>query len=306
MKEVKLSGEFNYVFSRYLDPVAYVKPGEEVMIYTEDTFNGLVKSETDLPENVLADAGDLNPQTGPIYVEGAEPGDTLAVHILDIEPLNDWAVSCIQKPLGGLTPNKYTRMLNDPLPEKTWIYKRDENGNFTHDKYLSFPYEPFLGTIATAPKLEAISSLTPYDQGGNMDTPDTCPGNIVYLPVAVKGAYFFTGDVHAKQGHGELGGVAIEIAAKVKVKFEIIKGKTIKWPRIESPTEFMVVGSAKPMEDAARIAYAELIEWMMEYGWDRLDAYQALTQDGKLYCANMVDTSYSMVAKVSKKLAKRE
>ena len=124
MKEVKLSGEFNYVFSRYLDPVAYVKPGEEVMIYTEDTFNGLVKSETDLPENVLADAGDLNPQTGPIYVEGAEPGDTLAVHILDIEPLNDWAVSCIQKPLGGLTPNKYTRMLNDPLPEKTWIYKR--------------------------------------------------------------------------------------------------------------------------------------------------------------------------------------
>lgn len=305
MKEIRQIGEHSFAFSRYLEPIAYIEPGEEILIYTEDTFKGLVKSEEDLPENVLANAGDLNPQTGPIYVNGAEPGDTLAVHIIDIEPRYDWAVSCIQKPLGGLTPNKFTRMLNDPLPEKTWIYKRDENGNFTHDKYLSFHYEPFLGTIATAPSLEVISSLTPYDQGGNMDTQDTCPGNIVYLPVSVKGGYFFTGDVHAKQGQGELGGVAIEIAAKVRLYFELIKNKTIKWPRIESPTEFMVVGSAKPMEDAARIAYAELIEWMMEYGWDRLDAYQALTQDGKLYCANMVDTVYSMVAKVSKNLAKR-
>lgn len=136
-----------------------------------------------------------------------------------------------------------------------------------------------------------------------MDTPDTCPGNIVYLPVSVEGAYFFTGDCHAKQGQGELCGVALELAARVTLRFELIKHKAIKWPRIESPEEIMVVGSAKPMEDASRIAYAELLDWMVELGWDKLDAYQALTQDGKLYCANMVDTNYSMVAKVSKKLA---
>ena len=306
MRIIEQVGEHSFAFNRYLEPIAHVKPGEEIMLYTEDCFKGLVKSEQDLPCEVLENAGYLNPQTGPIYIDGAEPGDTLAVHILAIEPNRDWAVSCIQKPLGGLTPNKFTRMLNEPIGEKTWIYQQDEKGNFTHDQYLSFPWEPFLGTIATASALEVISALTPYEQGGNMDTPDTCPGNIIYLPVEVDGAYFFTGDVHAKQGQGELCGVALEIAAKVTLRFELIKGKKIKWPRIESPEELMVVGSAKPMEDAARIAYAELIDWMVEYGWDKLDAYQALTQAGKLYCANMVDTVYSMVAKVNKKLARRE
>ncbi len=306
MRVIEQTGEHSFAFNRYLEPIARVQPGEEIVLHTEDCFKGLVKSETDLPSEVLSGAGYLNPQTGPLYIEGAEPGDTLAVQILAIEPDRDWAVSCIQKPLGGLTPNKFTRMLNEPLGEKTWIYRQDENGNFTHDRYLSFPWEPFLGTIATASALEVISALTPYEQGGNMDSPDVCPGNIVYLPVEVEGAYFFTGDVHAKQGQGELCGVALEIAAKVTLKFELIKHKKIRWPRIESPTELMVVGSAKPMEDAARIAYAELIDWMVEYGWDRLDAYQALTQDGKLYCANMVDTVYSMVAKVSKKLAQRD
>ncbi len=306
MRVIRQVGEHSFAFNRYLEPIGTVKPGEKIVLYTEDCFKGLVQSEQDLPEQVLSNAGHLNPQTGPLYIEGAEPGDTLKVYIHGIEPTRDWAVSCIQKPLGGLTPNKFTRMLNDPIGEKTWIYRFDDKGMLTHDEHLSFPWEPFLGTIATAGDLEVISALTPYEQGGNMDAPETKPGNIVYLPVAVEGAYFFTGDVHANQGQGELCGVALEISAKVTLEFDLIKGKSIKWPRIESPDELMVVGSARPMEDAARIAYAELIDWMTEYGWDRLDAYQALTQAGKLYCANMVDTVYSMVAKVSKKLAYRK
>lgn len=305
MRVIEQIGEPSFAFNRYLEPIARVQPGEEIVLYTEDCFRGLVKTEDDLPSQVLSGAGYLNPQVGPLYIEGAQPGDTLKVDILSIEATRDWAVSCIQKPLGGLTPNKYTRMLNEPLGEKVWIYHLDENGYFSHDEYLSFPWEPFLGTVATAHDLEVISALTPFDHGGNMDVPDVKPGNSVYLPVAVDGAYFFTGDCHAKQGQGELCGVALEISAKVALRFEVIKNKRILWPRIESPTELMVVGSAKPMEDAARIAYAELIDWMTQLGWDRLDAYQALTQDGKLYCANMVDTVYSMVAKVSKKLACR-
>ncbi len=307
MRTILQESENSFSFNRYLKPIANVALGEEIVLYTEDCFKGLVKSEEDLPSEVLKGAGYLNPQTGPLYIEGTKPGDTLKVHILKIEPARDWAVSCIQKPLGGLTPNKYTRMLNEPIGEKVWIYRFDENGRLTNkNKFLSFPWEPFLGTIATASDLEVISALTPFEQGGNMDSPDVKPGNIIYLPVAVDGAYFYTGDCHAKQGEGELCGVALEISAKVTLKFEVIKNKVIKWPRIESPSELMVVGSARPMEDAARIAYAELIEWMTEFGWDRLDAYQALTQDGRLYCANMVDTNYSMVAKVSKKLAYRE
>lgn len=305
MRKIYQTGEHSFAFNRYLEPIAKVDPGEEIELLTEDCFKGLVESSSHLASDRLQGAGYLNPQTGPIYINGAQPGDTLAVHILSIEPTRDWAVSCIQKPLGGLTPNKFTRMLNEPLEEKTWIYRFDDQGMLTNEenKKLSFPWQPFLGTMATASDLEVVSALTPDDHGGNMDTPDTKPGNIVYLPVSVEGAYFFTGDCHANQGQGELCGVALEISAKVQLKFEVIKNKRIKWPRIESPTELMTVGSAKPMEDAARIAYAELIDWMVELGWDRIEAYQALTQAGKLYCANMVDTNYSMVAKVDKDLA---
>jgi len=192
--------------------------------------------------------------------------------------------------------------LQAPLPETVWIYKiKDGMVTDTQNPRLSFPWRPFLGTIATAPDLEAISTLAPFDQGGNMDVPDTKPGNIVYLPVRVPGAYFFTGDCHAGQGDGELCGTALEISAKATLRFELIKGKKLLWPRIESPTEYMTVGSARPMEDAARIAYSQLIEWMVELGWDRMEAYQALTQIGSLYVGNMVDTTYSLVAKIAKK-----
>ena len=136
-----------------------------------------------------------------------------------------------------------------------------------------------------------------------MDVPDTKPGNTIFLPVKVPGAYFYTGDCHAGQGDGELCGVALEISAKTTIRFELIKGKSIKWPRIESPTEIMAVGSARPMEDAARIAYMELIDWLVELGWDKWDAYQALTQIGKLTVGNMVDTYYSLVAKIDKEYA---
>lgn len=304
-KEIMLNEASCHVFSRYEEPVTTVEPGETVLIHTQDAW-GLYDetiSEDDLPSTVMKDPDKVNPQTGPIFVEGAEPGDTLAVEIIDIEPARDWAFSALMPNFGGLTTTHDTRLLHDPLPEKLWIYKRDENGNYTNTKNpnLSFEFEPFLGTIATAPKFEAITSLAPFDHGGNMDCPDVKPGNKVYLPVSVPGAYFYTGDAHAKQGEGELCGVALEISAKVTLKIDLIKGKSIKWPRIESPDEIMTVGSTRPMEDAARIAYAELIEWMHELGWDKLEAYQALTQAGKLYCANMVDPNYSMVAKINKK-----
>lgn len=300
MKEIKQPGKFSYVFSRYLEPIDTVKPGEEVVIHTEDAFENQITKETDLPSQILGDY--LNPQTGPIYIEGAEPGDTLVVHIIDITPTRDWAVSLLKPHFGGLTTTGSTPLLHEPLPEKVWIYKLKE-GMLSNNDRLSFPWRPFLGTIATAPDLEAVSALTPHHYGGNMDVPDTKPGNTIFLPVKVPGAYFYTGDCHAGQGDGELCGVALEISAKTTIRFELIKGKSIKWPRIESPTEIMAVGSARPMEDAARIAYMELIDWLVELGWDKWDAYQALTQIGKLTVGNMVDTYYSLVAKIDKEYA---
>lgn len=299
MVEIRQEGKYTYVFSKYLEPVATVKCGEEVVIHTQDFCEGKISKETDVPSDYMT--GYLNPQTGPIYVEGAEKGDTLVVEILNIEPDRDWAVSCNIKEFGGLVSTPTTRFLNKPLEEKVWIYKLQEDGTFKNSEKLHFPWQPFMGTIATAPELEAISALTPFNQGGNMDVRDVCPGNKIMLPVACDGAMFYTGDCHAKQGDGELIGTALEIAGKLTVKFSLIKGKKIKWPRIENDEYIMVVGSAKPMEDAARIAYAELVEWMVEeYGWDELEAYEALGQVGEMYVGNMVDTYYSLVAKVKK------
>ncbi len=302
MQEIHQPGAYQFAFSRYVDPVAHVQAGETVALYTEDAFNGKVRSETDIPMKVRGPYP--NPQTGPLYIDGAEPGDTLAVHIISIEPTRDWAVSALNPFFGGLTSTNLTYTLQPALPDKVWIYKL-KDGMLTNNPRLSFPWRPFLGTIATAPDLEAISTLTPYDQGGNMDVPDVKPGNIIYLPVRVPGAYFYTGDCHGGQGDGELCGVALEMTAKVTLRFEVIKNRPLLWPRIESKDEYMAVGSARPMEDAARIAYGELIRWMVEMGWDAIEAYQALTQIGNLYVGNMVDTTYSLVAKIRKEYVHR-
>lgn len=297
MREIHQSGSYSYVFSRHQEPIARVQPGERVVMFTKDAFEDRITSPDDVPSRILGSY--LNPQTGPVYIEGAEAGDTLKVKIIEIEPTRDWAVSILSPFFGGLTSTSATRMLQEPLPERVWMYDiRD--GWVTHNARLRFPWRPFLGTIGTAPEVEALSALTPFDHGGNMDVPDVKPGNTVYLPVNVNGAYFFTGDCHAGQGEGELCGVALEVAAKVTLEFELIKGRKVRWPRIESPEKYMTVGSARPMEDAARIAYAELIDWMIELGWDKWEAYQSLTQIGGCYVGNMVDTYYSMVASVSK------
>jgi amidase len=295
---------FSYVFSPYREPVATVKPGDRVVIHTEDAFESRIQSTEDIPSKALATAKFLNPQTGPIFVEGAEPGDTLAVKIESIEPTRDFAVSALVPYFGGLTSTVATRMLQEPLPEKVWVWKLSDDGKtlFNEDVGVEVGWEPFTGTLAVAPDLEAISALSPGPFGGNMDVPDVRPGNTVYLPVWNEGALVYTGDCHARQGQGEVCGVALEITAKVTFVFDVIKNKEIEWPRIESDEKIMTVGSAKPMEDAARIANVELVLWLEEeYGFDRLDAYQLVTQAGGLYVGNMVDTTYSLVASMEKK-----
>ena len=296
--------DYSYVFNPYRESIARVKPNERVTIQTNDAFESRITKKEDLPSRALATAKFLNPQTGPIYVEGAEPGDTLAIHIESIEPTRDFAVSVLIPYFGGLTSTNFTRTLQDPLPERVWIWNLVDGGSnlLNEELGLKLPWEPFLGTLAVAPDLEAITALSPGPFGGNMDVPDVKPGNTVYLPVWNSGALVYTGDCHARQGQGELCGVAMEITSKVTVVFDVIKDKAIEWPRIESDEAIMVVGSARPMEDAARIANTELILWLEhEYGYDRWDAYQLLTQAGGLYVGNMVDTTYSLVASVDKK-----
>jgi amidase len=299
---------YSYVFNPYREPIARVEPGDRVVIHTDDAFESRITKKEDIPSRALATAKFLNPQTGPIYVEGAEPGDTLAVSIESIEPSRDFAVSVLVPYFGGLTSTNFTRTLQEPLPERVWVWNFVDGGSrlANEDLGVELDWEPFMGTLAVAPDLEAITALAPGPFGGNMDVPDVRPGNTVYLPVWNEGALFYTGDCHARQGQGELCGVALEITSRVTVAFEVIKGGGIEWPRIESAEKLMTVGSARPMEDAARIAYAELIGWLEdEHGFSRLDAYQLLTQAGGLYVGNMVDTTYSLVASIDKRFLVR-
>src|SRR5919106_4989683 len=271
--------DYSYVFNPYREPIARVKPGARVTIHTDDAFESRITKKEDLPSRALATAKFLNPQTGPIYVQGAEPGDTLAVRIENIEPTRDFAVSVLIPYFGGLTSTNFTRTLQEPLPERVWIWDLVDGGTklVNEEVGVTLPWEPFLGTLAVAPDLEPITALSPGPFGGNMDVPDVKPGNTVYLPVWNEGALFYTGDCHARQGQGELCGVALEITSKVTVSFEVIKGGGIEWPRIESDEKLMTVGSARPMEDAARIAYAELVGWLEdEHGFSQLDAYKFL------------------------------
>src|SRR5215208_7854532 len=163
--------DYSYVFNPYREPIARVKPGERVTIHTDDAFESRIIRKEDLPSRALATAKFLNPQTGSIYVEGAEPGDTLAIHIESIEPTRDFAVSVLIPYFGGLTSTNFTRTPQAPLPERVWIWDLVDGGNNLVNEELGvkLSWEPFLGTLAVAPDLEAITALAPGPFGGNMD-----------------------------------------------------------------------------------------------------------------------------------------
>ncbi|WOI58059.1 acetamidase/formamidase family protein [Palleronia sp. LCG004] len=295
-------GTFHYVYGPYVDPVLEVEPGAVVTVETHDAFEGKIKEEVSNPSEHL-NFPFLNPQTGPIYVKGAEKGDALAVRIISIKPRGPQPVgtTCLLTEFGGLVATGDTALLNPPLPEKVKKIRVDENGVYWSDT-VTLPYEPFIGTIGTAPQIEAISSLQPDYYGGNMDLPDVAPGSIIYLPVQTEGGFLYLGDCHAIQGDGELCGVALEMPATVELQVDLIKGHGNSWPQLETEDRMMFIGSARPMEDAARIAYRELVRWVAaETGQSEADAYMLLTMCGKVRLGNMVDPKYSIGAAIEKK-----
>jgi acetamidase/formamidase len=289
-------------------PLLTVKPGTVMEVWTEDCFAGRVQSESDLVSEVC-EVPVLNPQTGPFYVEGAEPGDTVAVHFVSIEPARDWAASTTVPLFGALTATHTTAMLHPPLPEITWIWRLDRSRRLCtfrarrSDWTVDLPMDPMHGTVGVAPaNLEARSALVPDAFGGNMDTPELRAGVTCYLGVNVPGALLSLGDGHARQGEGETCGVAVECAMDTVMVIDLIKGQPCAWPRIESDTHLMSTGSARPLEDAFRIAQADMVTWLStDFGLDLLDAYQLVSQAVEAPLANVVDTNYTSVAKLAKR-----
>ncbi len=301
------AAELSYTFGGR-EPVARIKPGDILDTYTEDCFGGVVRGVGDLPSQVC-EFPYLNPVTGPFYVEGAEPGDTLALHFVSITPARDWAVSSTFPHFGALTATHTTAMLHEPLEERVWVYELDKTNGLVRyaarnsDFTVDLPLDPMHGTVGVAPgAFEARMTIVPDAHGGNMDTPELRAGTTVYFGVNVPGALFALGDGHARQGQGEVSGVAVEAAMDTVVAVELIKGVATPTPRLETDDHLMSAGSARPLEDAFRMSQHDLVTWVADAGkLDVLDSYQLISQAGEAPVGNVCDANYTMVAKVSKR-----
>jgi len=296
--------EYNYVLGPHQVPNLNILPGDTVVADTLDASCGRINSREDLPSK-SAKWPHTNPCVGPIFVEGAEPGDSLCVQIQDIKPRIDWAASWIRQNLGAIVGSVLTPNINPFLDEEVWIYTfQDDKVIFSanHSDYkAAMPYRPSLGTIGISPLWESIHTLTCGPHGGNMDCIETAPGTTVYLPVNVPGALLSFGDAHAIQGDGELTGTAVEMRSTTTVTVDVLKGFKVSWPRIESQEYIMIVGCARPLEDAYRVAHKELVMMLVnEYGLALPDAYKLLEHLGQARIGNVVSPSYSIVAKFPK------
>lgn len=306
IRYIPKESELKFTFGGH-GPVLTLKPGTILETWTEDCYAGSVKSPMDIPTKV-APIGKDNPQTGPFAVEGAEVGDILAVHILDLQPAKDHGISSHYPGFGSLTGTEYTAMLTSDLTEQLWWYTVDTKRNVVStqlgSRTFELPLRPFLGCIATAPQRGEVRwTVTPEAYGGNMDYWEVKKGATVYLPVNVKGGLLYIGDGHLAQGEGEIIGTAVESSLNVRVKVDLIKGRSIAWPRVENDEYIMATGSYRPLEDAFRIAYKELIRWLQEdYGMTVMDAYQMCSQAGIVDVAQVVDPNYTVVAKLSKRV----
>lgn len=249
-------------------------------------------------------------EVGPFHIEGATANDTLAVKIIRLRPNRDTAVSTHSPNFSALAVDKYTPMLNDPIPARRFIWKLDLARNVgvldlpgSRLKSIEVALSPMLGRVAVAPPGEqSWGGLWPGEFGGNMDASDVREGATVHLPIFHDGALFYFGDAHALQGDGEVCGSGLETSMDVTFQFELIKGKKIRWPRIENDEYLMATGSVRPLMDAFRIAQIELINWLVEeYAFDKWEALQVVSQVGTTRVANAVDPNYTVVAKFPKK-----
>jgi acetamidase/formamidase len=287
-------------------PVLRVKPGD------------IVESPTmTRPGDYYEKEGGAWPgEVGPFYVEGAAPDDTLVVRILRVRLNRDTAVSFVRPAgLSALATDGRLRLLNDPLPTRRFVWQLDRQRHVasldlpnSRSKRIEIPLRPMVGRVAVAPAgEEAFGGLWPGAFGGNMDASDIREGATVFLPVYHEGALFYFGDIHAAQGDGEVCGSGLETTAVVTLQLDLVKGKKILWPRIEDADHIMVAGSGRPLIDAFRIAHVELIDWLVaDFGFEKMEAYQVVSQVGSARVANAVDPLYTVVAKFPKSLLPKD
>jgi len=285
-------------------PALRIKPGDRVVTKTIDAagvdWNG--KSVGTGP----------NPQTGPFYVEGAEAGDVLVVTFEKIETNRAMAYSASLLAPYAVDPTAIAARTDREAKRVTWTIDKAKN-IATLDQAdvqpsgIQLPLRPMLGCVGVAPpRKEAISTATPGSFGGNMDYAWLNAGAKLMLPVSEPGALLFIGDGHARQGEGEVAGTGLETSMDVEFTVDVVKGKTIGWPHMETATHILVLGSARPLLEAFQHATSEMQRWLMsDYGFTERGAQTFMGQATEYEVANVVDPAFTVVAKIPKALLRR-
>jgi acetamidase/formamidase len=284
MQRITREQSRKYAFDWRDEPLLRVRSGESFEIETYDASTGYFKSAEDRAIPARRPGFDrhpplANPIGGPVFLEGAERGDTLVVSVEEITVADySWiAVGPRRGPLGEstrwpeLSADYTTRIFrHEPGPSGT-----TRDGKLHFNDRISWPITPFIGTLGVAPDREVTTSVDGQgDWGGNLDIRDVAPGRRVFLPIHHRGALFYLGDVHASQGDTEFTGTAAETMATVRVKLDLIKGKRIPWMRIEKPESIVSVYAYRPLEVAVETATINLMDWLItDYGFTPTDAY---------------------------------
>ncbi|SDK94667.1 acetamidase/formamidase family protein [Natronincola ferrireducens] len=273
------------------EPIAEVKPGETFVVKTRgpgipDEVFEKDYSDGQYPQRILS-------ITGPIYIQDAEPGDVLEIAINDIEFDEE----------GKMWMGQWMGILMDEV-QKPYLRKvKVKDGKAFFSEEITFPVRPMIGTLGVAPSEGEIACLYPGVHGGNMDVPSVAPGNKLYLPVQVKGALLATGDVHAGMGDGEVFGTGIEIGSKVTMTVNVIKGKKLRHPMVETPNSYEIIVSNEDLVEATKEATREMISFLQE----RLkltfeEAYALTGQVANLKFGQVVNPIYTISIEVSKSL----
>ncbi|MEM2092847.1 MAG: acetamidase/formamidase family protein [Candidatus Bathyarchaeia archaeon] len=251
-----------YSFSSKNSPVEHVKPGEPVVIETEDALGGQIRSENDLLEKI--DWSRVNGATGPLFIEGAEAGDTILVDILDVKTADQGVMVVVPK--NGVLSSK-----NFKASVKIVKIK---DGFAIFDQKVRVKTRPMIGTIGVSPESGDMPTGSLGRHGGNMDVKNLTSGTRLYLPVFTEGALFAAGDLHALQADGELCVSSVEVAGEVLLRFSLIKNKTPEWPILETCDAFEILACGETLNEAAALAAESAVNALMrEHDWSFEEAY---------------------------------
>jgi len=279
-----------YSFSSKHKPAEYVRAGDLLLLETEDALGGQIKSEKDTVEKL--DWSKVDGATGPIYIEGAERGDTLIVEILDIKTAEKGPIVTI--PQYGV--------LKDMQFEAKVKIVSIENGFIEYDD-VRLKTSPSIGTIGVAPQGEDVLSGSSGPHGGNMDVKDVTSGSRLYFPVSTDGALFAAGDLHAVQGDGELCVSAVEVEGQILLRFNVIKGRHPLWPVLETKDYCAYISCGDTLDEAAvRGTEATVKALMKAYGWSFERAYMFASLCGDIKVNQVVDPKKGVRVAIPKEL----